>query len=121
MADTFDPYREALVVEVETAWPDEYDDWEPTERARVERLLHQAPDQASQLEYVRTHTGFCRRILVTRGDFWGGGGKERRRSICREWGRKADREMGRLGDKEIWRSTFSPSPTLPLFYLGDDI
>jgi hypothetical protein len=68
MADTFDPYREALIVEVETAWPDEYDDWEPTERARVERLLHQTPESASQLEYVRTHTGFCRRIHVTPED-----------------------------------------------------
>jgi hypothetical protein len=68
MPDTFDPYREALVVEVETAWPDVYDDWEPAERARVERLLHQAPDEASQLEYVRTHTGFCRRIHVTSED-----------------------------------------------------
>src|SRR6476659_10013292 len=55
MADTFDPYREALIVEVETAWPDEYDDWEPAELARVERLLHQSPEVASHLEYVRTH------------------------------------------------------------------
>jgi len=68
MADTFDPYREALIVEVETSWPDEYDDWEPVERARVERLLHQSPDAASHLEYVRTHTGFCRRIVVTPED-----------------------------------------------------
>src|SRR5690348_5586178 len=68
MADTFDPYREALIVEVETAWPEEYDDWEPAERARVERLLHQSPDEASQIEYVRTHTGFCRRIHVTPED-----------------------------------------------------
>jgi hypothetical protein len=68
MADTFDPYREALIVEVETAWPEEYDDWEPAERARVERLLHQSPDEASRLEYVRTHTGFCRRIHVTPED-----------------------------------------------------
>ncbi len=68
MADKFDPYREALIVEVETQWPEEYDDWEPTERARVERLLHQSPDQASHLEYVRTHTGFCRRIVVTPED-----------------------------------------------------
>ena len=68
MADQFDPYREALIVEVETQWPEEYDDWEPGERARVERLLHQSPDQASQLEYVRTHTGFCRRIVVTPED-----------------------------------------------------
>jgi hypothetical protein len=68
MADKFDPYREALIVEVETQWPEEYDDWEPSERARVERLLHQAPQAASQLEYVRTHTGFCRRIVVTPDD-----------------------------------------------------
>jgi hypothetical protein len=68
MADKFDPYREALVVEVETAWPDEYDDWEPSERARVERLLHQTAEQAAQLEYIRTHTGFCRRIVVTPED-----------------------------------------------------
>lgn len=68
MPDKFDPYREALIVEVETQWPDEYDDWEPTERARVERLLHTSPDQAAQLEYVRTHTGFCRRIIVTPDD-----------------------------------------------------
>ena len=68
MADKFDPYREALIVEVETQWPDEYDDWEPVERARVERLLHASPEKAAQLEYVRTHTGFCRRIIVTPDD-----------------------------------------------------
>jgi hypothetical protein len=68
MADKFDPYREALIVEVQTEWPEEYDDWEPVERARVERLLHQSPEEASQLEYVRTHTGFCRRIHVTAED-----------------------------------------------------
>jgi hypothetical protein len=68
MADTYDPYREALIVEVETQWPEEYDDWELAERARVERLLHERPQDATQLEYVRTHTGFCRRIVVTPED-----------------------------------------------------
>jgi hypothetical protein len=68
MADQYDPYREALIVEVETKWPDEYDDWELAERARVERLLHERPQEASQLEYVRTHTGFCRKITVTPED-----------------------------------------------------
>jgi hypothetical protein len=68
MADQYDPYREALIVEVETEWPDEYDDWELTERARVERLLHERPQEATQLEYVRTHTGFCRKITVTPED-----------------------------------------------------
>jgi hypothetical protein len=68
MADPYDPYREALIVEVETEWPEEYDDWELAERARVERLLHERPQEASQLEYVRTHTGFCRKITVTPED-----------------------------------------------------
>jgi hypothetical protein len=68
MADQYDPYREALIVEVETEWPEEYDDWELAERARVERLLHERPQDASQLEYVRTHTGFCRKITVTPDD-----------------------------------------------------
>jgi hypothetical protein len=68
MADKFDPYREALIVETQTEWPEEYDDWEPRERARVEQLLHEKPELASQLEYVRTHTGFCRKIFVTPED-----------------------------------------------------
>lgn len=68
MADKFDPYREALIVETETSWPEEYDAWEPRDRARIEARLHQKPEEASQLEYVRTHTGFCRRIVVTPED-----------------------------------------------------
>lgn len=68
MADKFDPYREALIVEVQTQWPEEYDDWEPSERARVEKLLHANPEKAAHLEYVRTHTGFCRRIVVSPED-----------------------------------------------------
>jgi hypothetical protein len=68
MADKFDPYREALIVETETQWPEEYDDWEPSERARLERMLHEQPEQAAQIEYVRVHTGFCRRIIVTPED-----------------------------------------------------
>ena len=68
MADKFDPYREALVVEIETHWPDQYDDWEPSERMRLEQLLHEKPDEAAQIEYIRTHTGFCRRIVVTPQD-----------------------------------------------------
>ena len=61
-------HREALIVETETEWPDEYDDWEPSQRSRLERLLHEQPEEATSLEYVRTHTGFCRRILVTPED-----------------------------------------------------
>ena len=68
MADTFDPYREALVLETETVWADEYDDWEPSELQRLGRLLHESPADAVELEYVRTHTGFCRKITVTPAD-----------------------------------------------------
>ena len=68
MANDFDPYREALVVETVTVWPDEYDDWEATERARVEALLHANPQQAAQMEYIRQHTGFRRQITVTPTD-----------------------------------------------------
>lgn len=68
MPDKFDPYREALVVETQTVWPEEYDDWEPVERIRIEQRLHEAPDEVSHLQYVRTHTGFCRRINVTAED-----------------------------------------------------
>jgi hypothetical protein len=68
MPDAFDPYREALVVETDTTWPDEYDDWEPARRQQAEAALHARPQQSAQLEYVRMHSGFCRRITVTAAD-----------------------------------------------------
>ena len=68
MADKFDPYREALVMELATVWPEEYDAWEATDKARIESLLHASPEEASDLEYVRQHTGFCRQITVTAED-----------------------------------------------------
>lgn len=68
MPDKLDPYREALVMETTTLWPEEYDAWEPADRARIEKLLHEKPDEASHLEYERTHTGFCRKISVTAED-----------------------------------------------------
>ena len=39
-----------------------------TRQAELESLLHEKPEEAAVLEYVRTHTGFCRRIVVTDGD-----------------------------------------------------
>jgi hypothetical protein len=68
MANAFDPYREALVVETSTIWPEEYDDWEPVDRVRFESLLHARPQEAADLDYVRLHTGFCRQITVTSAD-----------------------------------------------------
>jgi hypothetical protein len=68
VADKFDPYREALVVETTTIWPAEFEDWSPGDRAAVEMKLHADAAACSQLEYIRMHTGFCRQITVTPAD-----------------------------------------------------
>ena len=68
MADPYDPYREALVIETNTIWPDEYDHLEPSEKLRLEIALHAKPQEATNLEYVRVHSGFCRQIMVTPED-----------------------------------------------------
>jgi hypothetical protein len=68
MANAFDPYREALVVEESTIWPEEYDAWEPADRRRIEQYLHARAKDVAEMDYVRLHTGFCRQITVTEGD-----------------------------------------------------
>ncbi len=68
MANEFDPYREALVLEQVTEWPEEYDGWETADKQRLAASLQAEPQQAAQLEYVRIHSGFCRKITVTPAD-----------------------------------------------------
>ena len=68
MPNTIDPYREALVVEHHTVWPDDYDDWSRSDKARVEALLHASRSEPAELDYVRQHTGFARVITVTPAD-----------------------------------------------------
>jgi len=68
MPNAFDPYREALVVEHHTIWPDDYDDWSEADKARAEAALHAAPDTVAELDYLRQHTGFARVITVTPAD-----------------------------------------------------
>ena len=68
MADTFDPYRERLIMETETEWPTEFDHLSAAQKASLEVKLHAHPDQAAALHYVRVHTGFCRKIVVTTAD-----------------------------------------------------
>ena len=68
MANEFDPYREALVMEEVTIWADKYDDADTVERARLQRLLHDSAEEAAELTYQRTHTGFSREITVTDED-----------------------------------------------------
>ncbi len=71
MPNTFDPYREALVVETNTNWPDDLADAPrgEAERRRIAEQLHAEPAQAAELEYIRLHTGFIRQITVTPADF----------------------------------------------------
>jgi hypothetical protein len=68
MGDPFDPYREALVIETATLWPDELSQLSPAQRESIAERLHADPAQAAEMEYVRLPTGFCRRITVTVAD-----------------------------------------------------
>ena len=68
MPDKFDAYREALVMETETVWPDEYPDLNEHQRSDIETALHADAENCSTIEYIRTHTGFCRVITVTPDD-----------------------------------------------------
>jgi len=66
--DKFDPYREALVQETSTVWPDELAAIAESERARLAERLHADAEHVAQIAYVRLHTGFCRQITVTAED-----------------------------------------------------
>jgi len=68
MSENFDPYREALVVETKTLWPAELASTPAADRQRIEAALHADAQHAAQLEYVRLHAGFCRKITVTSAD-----------------------------------------------------
>jgi len=70
MPNAYDPYREALVIERTTIWPDSLDNSSTAQeqRDRIETLLHANPAQAAELTYIRLHTGFCRQITVTAED-----------------------------------------------------
>jgi hypothetical protein len=64
----FDPYREALVIETRTIWPEEFADLEEATRARIAQRLHAEPEKAADLDYERLHTGFARVITITAED-----------------------------------------------------
>lgn len=64
----FDPYREGLVLETDTRWPEDLAGVPAAERPEIERRLHAEPQMAKQLEYLRLPTGFCRLITVTAED-----------------------------------------------------
>ncbi len=68
MPDKFDPYREALVMETLTVWPEEYEGWSESDKSKIAAAIHADPANASGLKYIRTHSGFCREITVTADD-----------------------------------------------------
>jgi hypothetical protein len=68
MSNAYDPYREALVVERHTVWPEEYEDWSAADKAKAASLLHASPTEAADLDYLRQHSGFARVIRVTADD-----------------------------------------------------
>ena len=70
MPNTFDPYREALVIEQKTVWPDDLSNAPQgeAERKRIEERLHADPARAAELDYVRLHAGFIRKITVAAAD-----------------------------------------------------
>ena len=70
MPNAFDPYREALVIETNTLWPDDLADAprQEADRQAIAARLHADPAQAAEVEYVRLHAGFIRQITVTAGD-----------------------------------------------------
>ena len=68
MGEAFDPYRDALVIEQNTVWPDELASLSDDEKARIEKALHANAAAVSELDYVRLHSGFCRTITVTQAD-----------------------------------------------------
>ncbi|QDU75634.1 hypothetical protein Pan97_26680 [Bremerella volcania] len=68
LPDKFDPYRESLIVEEKTIWPEELADVPVEKRGMIARQLHANAAACGHLEYVRLHTGFCRQITVTQQD-----------------------------------------------------
>ncbi len=68
MPDKFDPYREALVMEAVTIWPEEFDNFEMEKKDKIAIALHNDPAGCENLQYVRTYTGFCRQITITSDD-----------------------------------------------------
>jgi hypothetical protein len=68
MATEYDRYREALVIETYTIWPEDFDGLDPAQRMQIEQRLHAEPEKAAELRYERLHSGFARVITVTPED-----------------------------------------------------
>ena len=70
MTRTLDPYRESLVVEAKTIWPESLVALQLSDEARqaIAAQLHANPAGSAHMKYERLYTGFCREITVTPAD-----------------------------------------------------
>ena len=64
----FDPRVDDLVMETRTLWDSSVGELSDEDRAWVSSEIHKVPEQASSIQYERSHTGFTRVITVTLED-----------------------------------------------------
>ena len=64
----YDGRLESLVIETKTLWANDVGEISAEDRQWLSRAIHQNPQLASSIEYVRSHTGFTRVITITLDD-----------------------------------------------------
>lgn len=64
----FDPRVDDLVMETRTLWDPSVGDLSAEDKAWVAAEIHKVPEQAANVSYDRSHTGFTRTITVTLED-----------------------------------------------------
>jgi len=64
----YDARIDSLVMETITHWDDEVGEISPEDKNWLSSAVHRSPEQASQISYERSHTGFTRVITVTVDD-----------------------------------------------------
>jgi len=64
----YDPKLESLVMEAKTFWDAEVGELSNEDKSWLADAIHRAPQNAAQIKYERSHTGFTREITVTVAD-----------------------------------------------------
>ncbi len=64
----YDPRLESLVMETRTKWADDIGELAPEDRRWLTQAVHRNPQDASNILYERSHTGFIREITVNVSD-----------------------------------------------------
>ena len=64
----FDPRVDDLVMETRTLWDASVGELAPEDQQWVAAEIHKEPENASNISYDRSHTGFTRIITVTLED-----------------------------------------------------